>query len=282
MSSPAMPVDGGASAGRPRAVAGDEADTTRWQRVVLPAEHGGWGLTLEPVLLGLLAAWSVAGLCLGVAALLAFLVRTPLKLAAVDVRRGRWLARSGLAVRVAALELLLLGSLVAVATATGSPRWWWAVLVAAPLATVEWVYDVRSRGRRLVPELAGSVAIAGTAATVVLAGSGSVRTAVGVWLLLAGRSVAAIPFVRVQIARLRRGVGDVRSSDRWQLIGLAFGVAAASAQRRLAAGAVVLALLLVLHVVQSRRAPVPAKRLGVAQMSEGLALVVLAGIGLHL
>ena len=87
MSSPTVPVAGGAPGRRPRVAPGAAADTTRWQRVVLPAEHGGWGLTLEPVLLGLLAAWSVAGLCLGVAAMLAFLVRTPLKLAAVDVRR---------------------------------------------------------------------------------------------------------------------------------------------------------------------------------------------------
>ena len=56
-----------------------------WRAVGLPSEHGGWGLTLEPVLLGLLAAWSVAGAALGVAAFLAFLVRTPAKLVAVAI-----------------------------------------------------------------------------------------------------------------------------------------------------------------------------------------------------
>ena len=40
--------------------------------VALPTEHGGWGLTLEPVLLGLLVAPSVAGLAIGGAAFLVF------------------------------------------------------------------------------------------------------------------------------------------------------------------------------------------------------------------
>lgn len=62
--------------------------------VALPTEHGGWGLTLEPVLLGLLLRWSGAGLCLGVAAFVAFMARTPLKVVLVDARRRRVLPRT--------------------------------------------------------------------------------------------------------------------------------------------------------------------------------------------
>ncbi|MBK8334978.1 MAG: YwiC-like family protein [Acidimicrobiaceae bacterium] len=47
--------------------------------VALPTEHGGWGLTLEPVLLGLLLRWSGAGLCLGVAAFVAFMAAHPVE-----------------------------------------------------------------------------------------------------------------------------------------------------------------------------------------------------------
>ena len=39
-----------------------------WRVVALPDEHGGWGLTAEPVLLGLLVAPSWAGLAIGAAA----------------------------------------------------------------------------------------------------------------------------------------------------------------------------------------------------------------------
>ena len=69
-------------------------ERTGWRTVAMPTEHGGWGLTLEPVLLGLIVAWSGAGAALGVAAFAAFLLRTPAKLVAVDIRRDRWLDRS--------------------------------------------------------------------------------------------------------------------------------------------------------------------------------------------
>ena len=48
-----------------------------WRSVAIPDEHGGWGLTAEPVLLGLLVAPSWPGALLGVAAFVAFLVRSP-------------------------------------------------------------------------------------------------------------------------------------------------------------------------------------------------------------
>jgi hypothetical protein len=94
-----------------------------WRAVAMPSEHGGWGLTLEPVLLGLVVAWSGAGVALGVAAFAAFLVRTPLKLVAVDLRRGRWLDRSRLALRIAIVELIVLGSTVALAVALAGWSW---------------------------------------------------------------------------------------------------------------------------------------------------------------
>jgi hypothetical protein len=96
--------------------------------VALPHEHGGWGLTLEPVLLGLLVAPSVAGGALGAAAVLAFLVRTPLKVVGVDWWRHRHLPRTRLAARVAALELAAMAALVSVRRAGRRPR-----LVAAAI-----------------------------------------------------------------------------------------------------------------------------------------------------
>ena len=80
----------------PRAAAPRAKQRSTLRTVALPSEHGGWGLTLEPVLLGLLVAHSVSALCIGLAAVLAFLARTPLKLAVVDARRGRTLERLSL------------------------------------------------------------------------------------------------------------------------------------------------------------------------------------------
>ncbi|HUV18077.1 MAG TPA: YwiC-like family protein, partial [Ilumatobacteraceae bacterium] len=44
-----------------------------WKAVAIPSEHGGWGLTGEPIALGLLLVFSWAGAAIGAAAMLAFL-----------------------------------------------------------------------------------------------------------------------------------------------------------------------------------------------------------------
>jgi len=86
-----------------------------WRAVALPDDHGGWSPSAEPALLGLLVAPSWAGAALAVAAVVAFVARTPLKLMLVDRRRHRWLPRTGLAVRIAAMEMAVLALLAAVA-----------------------------------------------------------------------------------------------------------------------------------------------------------------------
>lgn len=251
-----------------------------WKQVVLPAEHGGWGLTLEPILLGLALVPSWAGLALGLAAFTAFLVRTPLKLALLDRRRQQWGPRSRLAARVAVLQLVVIAAGAGwAAVAADDLRWLVPVAIAAPFVGVELWFDVRSRGRRLVPELCGSVGIAAVAAAIVLAGGRSAGLAAGAWLVLAGRSVGAIPFVRVQIVRLRRGEGSVRPSDVAQLAALAFGAAAVTLDRRVAAGLAGLVVLAVLQALWVRRPPTVAKVLGLRQMALGMALVLLTAVG---
>jgi hypothetical protein len=74
--------------------------------VAVPTEHGGWDLTLEPVVLGLVIFPSGAGLCLASAALVGFMARMPLKVVLVDASRGRHLERTTVARRLVAAELL--------------------------------------------------------------------------------------------------------------------------------------------------------------------------------
>ena len=121
------------------------APRSMFRSVAVPTEHGGWGLTLEPGLLGLLVAPSAAGVCLAAAAMVAFVARTPLKVVLVDRRRGRTLPRTRLARRVAAVELVVLAALVAGATVLAEPWFWLPAIVAAPLILVESWFDVRSR-----------------------------------------------------------------------------------------------------------------------------------------
>ena len=257
----------------------EPATRSPWRAVAVPNEHGGWGLTLEPVLLGLLIAPSLAGAALGIAAVLAFLVRTPLKLISIDVRHRRWLERSRLAVRVASAELVVIAMLVLLGVLRAGWAWVVPVAIAAPLVAVEWAYDSRGRGRRLIPELGGAIGIAAVAAVIVMAGRGSDALAAGAWLVLAARSLGSIPFVRTQIVRLRRGGTALRSSDVAQGVAVLVAATAAVVDGRLVAGTVAVAALAALQIWWVRRPPVPAKRLGFTQLGLGIGLVAITAAG---
>jgi hypothetical protein len=253
-----------------------------WRTVAVPSEHGGWGLTLEPVLLGLLLVWSPAGLLIGLAAMLVFLVRTPLKLALVDRRRGRWLPRTGLAWRVAGVELALIAALAAAAIVVGGLAWLLPVAAALPFFAVELWYDVRSRGRRLPPELCGAVGVTTVAAAVVVAGEGAWSLAIAASMVLAARAIASVPFVRAQIARLRHRTAPLWRADAFQLGGAVAAIAAAFVDGLVVAGAGAVIAVGAIQLLWLRRPVPPAKVLGLWQMAFGLAVVVACAAGAHL
>jgi hypothetical protein len=251
--------------------------------VAIPSEHGGWGLTGEPIVLGLLLVFSWAGVAIGAAAMLAFLARTPLKLAMIDRRRDRELERSALARRIGLAELSAIAALGAAALLLAGWHWLVPIAVALPLFGVELWYDVRSRGRRLVPELCGAIGMGAVAAAIVVAGDGDVRLAVAAWLILAARSVGAIAFIRIQIARLHRGVANTRSSDLFQLLAIAVAAVAAAVDPDVMLGSLAVLVIGALHLVWVRSSPVPpAKVLGIRQMALGFGLVAATAIGVGL
>lgn len=249
-------------------------DRSMVRAVAMPTEHGGWSLTLEPVVLGLLVAWSWPGLALGAAAMLAFLARTPLKLVLVDRWRGRWLPRTSVAARVAAVELLALAALVALASSAADLRFWWPLLAAAPLVAIELWFDMRSRSRRLLPELAGTVGIASVAAAIALADGAEADLAVGLWVVVAARAAAAIPYARTQVFRGRGRPHRRWHSDLAQVVALAGVALAWAAGAAPFASLAAMAVIAVVNVAAVRAAPRPAKVIGVQQMVFGLAVVV--------
>lgn len=249
----------------------------------MPTEHGGWGLTLEPGLLGLLIAPSIAGICLAVAGVVAFLARTPSKLVLVDAWRRRTLPRTRLAAMVAIGEIALIVALVGVALARSGQPFWWPIVIAAPLVVLELWYDMRSKSRRLIPELAGAVGVAALAAVVTLAGGESRSLAIGVWLVLAARALTSIPFVRSEIKRLRSGqrVGPnvLAISD---AAGLCCAVAAAIIDTRLIIAAVAVGAVVVYQRWTARVPVPPPKVIGIRQMKLGFALVAITALGVAL
>lgn len=253
-----------------------------WRAVAVPSEHGGWGLTLEPVLLGLLVAFSWPGLAVGLAAILAFLVRTPLKLALVDRRRQRSLPRTRLAWKVAGAELAAITVLALLAIAGSGWRWVIPAVVALPLVAVELWYDVRSRGRRLAPELAGAVGICAVAAAIAVAGDAGGRLAIALWVILAARAVASIPFVRTLLARLHGRSTSVATSDAAQAAGMLTAVAAIAVDTRVLAGAVAVIVIAAVQLRWVRRPIPPMKVVGVRQMLLGFAVVAVTAVGVLL
>ncbi|HQV56833.1 MAG TPA: YwiC-like family protein [Ilumatobacteraceae bacterium] len=265
-------------AGPRRAAASAAAERSLLRSVALPTEHGGWGLTTEPVLLGLIIAWSLSGLALGIAAIAAFLVRTPLKLALIDRRRGRVLPRTKVATKLAAAELALIGALGLFAGLRSGWQWLVPVLIAAPFVAVQMAYDIRSRGRRLIPELAGTVGIAAIAAAILRADHQPWGLAIAVWMVLVARAIVSIPFVRTQVFRLHRGTTDFASTYAWQAVGVAVAGAALVADSSVWGGVATVALIAVLDVLMLQRPPIPAKVNGYRQMALGFLLVAATAV----
>jgi hypothetical protein len=251
-----------------------------WRTVAVPSEHGGWGLTFEPVLLGLIVAPSWAGVAIGAAAMLAFVARTPAKVVLVDSWRHRSLPRTRIAALVAGDEIAVLVVLLGVAAATASGPFWIPLLAAVPLIGLELWFDMRSRSRRLVPELAGTVGIGGVAAAIVLAADGGAVLAAGAWLVIVARAVASLPFVRFQLRRVKHQPHRRWAQDLAQAAAVALVVAGLGLGwlPLVAAGAVI--ALAAVQVVLARTRPPRAVIVGMQQLVFGLAVMIVAGLAL--
>lgn len=210
--------------------------------------------------------------------MLAFLARTPLKLVLVDRWRGRWLPRTALASRVASVQVLVLVALVVMAALGADARFWWPLLAAAPLVAIELWFDMRSRSRRLLPELAGTVGIGSIAAAIALADGVDVALAIGLWIVVAARGAAAIPYARTQVFRTRGRPHHVWHSDLAQVLAavavtIAWGAGAVPLAAAIAIGAVA-----AFNVGAVRSAPRPAKTIGLQQMFFGIAVIIVTAI----
>jgi hypothetical protein len=166
-------------------------------------EHGGWGFLLEPIVLGLLLAWSWQGLGLSIAAIASFLLRQPLKILWSDYVAGRRTAREPVAIAVAAGY----GAIAALGLVFAFRESWEAIaplLIAGPLVLGLLWYDARGRSRDLAPELLAPVALAAVGASIVMLGGWSLASGCTVWALLSLRAVPSVLYVR---GRLRLGYG---------------------------------------------------------------------------
>lgn len=251
--------------------------------VAVPSEHGGWGLAIEPAVLGLLVAPSGAGLALGIAAFVVFLARTPIKIWLVDrIRHHDSLERTRVAGRVAILEVLVIVGLMVVVSLTATGAFWIPLVVAAPLAAVQLGFDARSRSRRLLPELAGTVAISSVVAGIVLAAGESGALAGALWLILSARVVASIPFVRLHVGRLHGRPVRPAAALSAQLAAVMLAGVATATDRAVLIGAGLIVAIAVYQLIALRRRPWPAIALGVEQTIIGTTVVLVTALGVIL
>jgi len=247
--------------------------------VGLPREHGGWSLTFEPALLGMLVKWSGSALLLTVAAMLMFTARTPLKYALVDRTRDRRLPRTVLAERLALAEMSVVALLFGFAILIANGPFLWPYAAAAPLLATGFWYDVQSRSRSLVAELAGTVGIAVTAASIVIAGGGTTQLALAMWLVAASRSVASVVFVRVQISRSRSQPHRLWQSDLAQIGAVGVLILGVFVLDIPIAAVIAMGTAATFQVVAARR-PVPKVAIvGAQQMAIGLGVVFTTALG---
>jgi len=151
--------------------------------------------------------------------------------------------------------------------------------VALPLFAVELWFDARSRSRRLTPELCGAVGISAAAASIALAGGEEYALAVALWLVLAARATASVPFARVQVQRLHGHPQSLRVCDVAQTAGVLLATAAVMVDDAVFAGAIAVVVLGLVQLAWSRGPARPAIAVGVSQLVFGLAVVVATAIG---
>lgn len=242
--------------------------------LLLPREHGAWGMLAEPLIVGLIAAPSLFGAALvAPAALAAFFARRPLMLgffsraARAD---GSYAAARGLAIGLSLFSLLLIAAAAPFAPNPASLLV--AVAIAAALGMVQLRFDVNKQGRSLVAELSGAFALAALAPMLVLANTDAPGLALTLGLLVAAKQLAAITYIRL---RLRASRGTAGGRD-WIL--MVVGLVALSALSPQAVYAVALVVVRIVAGLSVVRRPVTPKHLGFIELAVGLTYAVLVGV----
>ncbi|MHB9149752.1 MAG: YwiC-like family protein [Thermoleophilia bacterium] len=249
--------------------------------VIVPTEHGGWGFTAEPLLLGLLVAPKVSSVALVVVGMAVFLARRPLRLLVADRKAGRRTARTNVALQVLAALAVVVTAGVVVAASTADGAFWVPLAVALPFAAVQQWYDLRNKQRELLPELLGPMALAAFAPAMILGGGVAAGIAVGAWLTLVARVITSVLLVRVQIRRSRDRPYSTPSLHLVGLAGVVVLTAAAVAGWAPWLAPAAMVAVVVWNLLQVSRPPTTPKFLGWSQMAFGVVVVVAFALGYH-
>ncbi len=257
-------------------------ENIKLRSIALPAEHGSWGLVLEPIVLGLLVAPSWLGLLIGLAAFAVFLMRRPMKVLLANARgQGGRRRRSRIAGRFLTGYGVTAASCFAGALTLGGGRALLPLAAVSPLALLFLAYDVRNQSRSWQPEVAGAVVFASVTASIARAGGWQSAPALALSAALALRAIPAVLYVRARI-RIERGRP---AASLWPVLAHGAAVLAVYSMARVAllpwlavSPFVVLFTRAALGLSRYRRS-VTTTRLGFTEMAYGAMTVLLIAIG---
>ena len=249
--------------------------------IALPAEHGGWSFWLEPVLLAMFVASSSTGFALVILSLASFLIRQPLKIALIDLRKKKVYVRTRLAIGFVALYgLISLLALLVVVSGSGLD----ILLPLIPaygiaLAQV-WIFDVRGNSRHWLPEVIGAVVMSAFAVSIALAGGWSLIASLSLAGIVIARAIPTIFYVRARLRQIKLGSVDPQVTILLHILALVAVII-------LVWSSLIPKLTIVAMVVLLGRAIVylwqgavlPAKYVGIQEIVFGLIVVGLSAIG---
>ena len=249
--------------------------------VALPAEHGAWSLWLEPVLLAMLIAPSSTGIFIAILSLSSLLIRQPLKILLIDIRKRKMYRRT----RQGFLFVFLYSGIAAAAVVTILSRADYnALLPLLPAylvaAAVVWQFDVGGDSRAWLPEVLAAAVMAAFAVSICLAGGWLWYQAAAVGVILLARAVPAVIYVRARLRQIKTGNDALLTPMVLQTIALcAVLLLHWLALAPLLSAIAVFALLARVIYFLRFGAPVKPKIVGIQEVAIGLSYVLLVAAG---
>ena len=253
------------------------APSFKIKSVALPVQHGSWGLWLEPVLLGLIVAFTQSALWLSLAAFGVLLLHQPLKIAIKDFRKDKQYARTTYARLFALIYAKVAFGFFIVAVITSDHPFYIPLLIAIPIGIFQFSRELENQNREMLAEVAGAVVFGATVAMIAQIDGWSLTDSMILWGVMAARSVPAILYVRARIRLEKDRPTSPLAAIISHIAGLGFVLF--SGTPWLAVIAAIGLLARTIHGLSPYRKPSPVKVIGYQEMAFGLIYVILVGIG---
>ena len=169
------------------------------KQILFPHEHGSWGLTLEPLILGLLIAFSPNGLFLALASFLFFLAHQPVRIFFGNnkslLNQAALIGMLYLAIAAVCLILSFNNSAI-----LNFVPFVFALLLMSVFLIVELTISRSDFGARLI----APIAIDLIAVSIVLIGGMNLFNTLSFFVIIAARSVQSSFYVHEQLKRFKK------------------------------------------------------------------------------